>query len=268
VLELRNRSQGLAQGVITRDMIQSLEIPLPPLDEQKRISAILDKADQLRQKRRKAIALLDSLTQSIFLEMFGDPNGLFEHARLDQVCSVIRDGAHATPKYVESGIPFITVKNITSGSLSFEGAKWVSQDSHAELTKRVKPERGDILVSKDGTIGVPALIETDEEFSIFVSVALLKPNRNLVNSAFLVEQLRTDTLQRQIRDYSKGVAIRHLHLTDFRRLQIILPKIEIQDAFVKRAKMVQHKKLEMMASLLQQEHLFASLQHRAFTGQL
>lgn len=265
---LNTAGGGATREALTKAQLEALEIPLPPLDEQKRIAAILDKADQLRQKRRQAIALLDSLTQSIFLEMFGDPNRAFEKVPLGSVCSTIRDGAHATPRYVESGIPFVTVKNITSGSLSFEGAKSVSQETHAELTKRVKPERGDILVSKDGTIGIPCLVETDEEFSIFVSVALLKPIRDLVNPAFLASQLGTEALQRQIRGYSKGVAIRHLHLTDFRRLQIILPGIEMQEKFVTRARHVQNERQQVRASLSQFDGLFSSLQHRAFSGQL
>ena len=73
VSRLRARSQGMAQGVITREMLQDIAIPLPPLPEQRRIAEILDKADALRAKRRAALAQLDTLTQSIFLDMFGDP---------------------------------------------------------------------------------------------------------------------------------------------------------------------------------------------------
>lgn len=268
VSDMMRKATGASYPAISDRIVKDSEIPLPPLDEQKRIAAILDKADQLRQKRRQAIALLDSLTQSIFVEMFGVPNPTFENVLLGDVCSTIRDGAHATPKYVESGIPFVTVRNITSGSVSFEGAKYVSHETHAELTKRVKPERGDILVSKDGTIGIPCLVETDEEFSIFVSVALLKPIRSLVNPAFLSTQLGTESVQRQIREYSKGVAIRHLHLTDFRRLKIILPELEIQEKFVARARQIQDGKRQLANSLTGLDSLFSSLQHRAFSGQL
>lgn len=266
--QLEALGNGATFKEVSKATVSRIEIPLPPLDEQKRIAAILDKADALRRKRRQALALLDSLTQSIFLEMFDAENYNKSKVSLDDVCSVIRDGTHSTPKYVEAGIPFVTVKNISSGSLSLDGSKYITYDTHMELTKRVKPQRGDILVSKDGSIGIPCIVDTDTEFSIFVSVALLKPIKERVNSIFLSAQLGAEAVQRQIREYSKGVAIRHLHLADFRRLQITLPSIEIQDQFAARIDNIQRKKEMVKASCEGLDSLFASLQHRAFTGQL
>jgi type I restriction enzyme S subunit len=143
--DLSSKGRGATFPQVSRSDITDMALDLPRLDEQRRIAAILDKADALRQKRKRAIALLDSLTQSIFMEMFEDVT-VSEVRALGDVCTLIRDGAHATPTYVESGVPFVTVRNIVSGSVDLSNVKYVSPETHADLTKRAKPERGDILV--------------------------------------------------------------------------------------------------------------------------
>jgi type I restriction enzyme S subunit len=182
--------------------------------------------------------------------------------------SSINDGTHKTPNYVSSGVPFVTVKNINTGKLDFSNTKFISQEEHEELTKRTKPERGDILVSKDGTIGIPCPIQTDMVFSIFVSVALLKPKSEIVDQVFLTTQLASESVQQQIRAGTKGIAIRHLHLTDFKRLKILLPPLPLQKEFAQRVEAVEKLKATHHASLSQLQALFASLQHRAFRGEL
>jgi type I restriction enzyme S subunit len=268
---LLQRRVGGAQPNISQGIIKSLEVPVPPLPKQRRIAEVLDRAEGLRAKRRAALAELDSLTQAIFLEMFG-PKGEFvarcTTSPLEALCRSINDGVHKTPVYVESGVPFITVRNITSGKLNFTETKFISISDHHSFTKRTKPEKGDILVSKDGTIGVPCPIDTDTEFSIFVSVALLKPRRELVDQSFLVAQFRSGWVQRQIRSESKGIAIRHLHLEDFKRLKFIVPPLSLQQEFARRAAGVQRLKATQRKSLGEMDALFASLQHRAFRGEL
>jgi type I restriction enzyme S subunit len=145
---------GVGLQHVTRPMVDNLKIPLPPLDEQQRIVAALDRADALLRKRKRALHLLDSLTQSIFLEMFTPSSGLVGNAEtrmLGDVCELIRDGVHKTPNYIDEGVPFVTVKNIVSGTLDLTRTKFVSLEEHLSMTKRARPEPGDILVSKDGT---------------------------------------------------------------------------------------------------------------------
>ena len=255
------------------DINRCLEMtfPLPPIAQQKRIAAILDRAEELRGLRRQALAALDAIVQSIFLEMFGDLRSLVDKQNivsLSSICHSINDGTHKTPVYVSCGIPFITVKNIVSGKLDFSNTKFISEEEHKELTKRTKPERGDVLVSKDGTIGVPCPIQTNAEFSSFVSVALLKPKADLVDQIFLVAQLSSEWLQEQIRAGTKGIAIRHLHLTDFKRLKLLLPPLSLQQEFVQRVEAIEQLKATHRESLAQLDALFASLQHRAFRGEL
>jgi len=266
-----SRGVGGAQPNISQQIIRETEIFLPPIAEQKRIAAILDKAEELRSLRRKALAELDAIVQSIFLEMFGDPRSFTNSQKvvsLSSICHSINDGTHKTPSYVSYGVPFITVKNIVSGKLDFSNTKFISEEEHQELTKRTKPENGDVLVSKDGTIGVPCPIQTSTQFSIFVSVALLKPKTDLVDQIFLVTQLSSGWLQEQIKAGTKGIAIRHLHLTDFKRLKLFLPPLPLQQEFARRVEAIDRLKATQRQSLAQLDTLFASLQHRAFQGEL
>lgn len=274
--DLQSRLFGSAGGSAIKNVkplseIRQVKFHLPDLYEQQRIAEILDRAEELRSKRREAIAQLDILNQAIFLEMFGDPRKLSnkqEIVPLSFLCHSINDGTHKTPNYVSCGVPFVTVKNITTGKLDFSNTKFVSQAEHTELTKRTKPERGDILVSKDGTIGVPCPVQTDTVFSIFVSVALLKLKADIVDQIFLTTQLASEWVQEQIRAGTKGIAIRHLHLTDFKRLRILLPPLALQHEFAHRIEAIEKLKAAHCASLSELNALFASLQHRAFRGEL
>lgn len=101
--------------------------------------------------------------------------------RLGTVLNKLTDGAHKTPKYVEHGVPFLSVKDMSSGYISLSDAKYISYDEHVELYKRCNPEKGDILLSKVGTTGIAVVVDIDQEFSLFVSLALLKFNLNTHN---------------------------------------------------------------------------------------
>ena len=252
--------------------IEQMEILAPKSVEGRgRIAAILDTGDALRQKRKRALNLVEGLTAAAFQDRFLNERkeaAPDRFAPLGDLCHIIRDGVHKTPSYVESGVPFVTVKNITSGELDLRQTKFISESEHLELTKRVCPQPGDVLVSKDGTIGVPCLVPEGPIFSIFVSVALLRPRIELIDATFLAEQIRTDAVQQQIKESSKGIAIRHLHLGDFAKLRILVPPLKDQAAFVSDMLLIREHRDRIRRNLLQFEALFSSLQSRAFSGQL
>src|SRR2546430_14834545 len=120
---------------------------------------------------------------------------------------------HKKPNYVPSGIPFVTVRNLTAGlGISFEKLNYVTPDDHAEFLRRANPEQGDILVSKDGTLGVIRVINTDVEFSIFVSVALVKPVIRAMGSYFGTAPAPPPV---QFLLGPKGPGLQHLQLEEF-----------------------------------------------------
>lgn len=108
----------------------------------------------------------------------------WEWVRLIDLCCLISDGTHKTPTYVEQGVPFVSVKDISSGYLDFSNVKYITQEEHEKLISRCKPEIHDILLCRIGTLGKAIKIDTDREFSIFVSLGILKLlNWNLSNQS-------------------------------------------------------------------------------------
>jgi type I restriction enzyme S subunit len=245
------------------------EIPLPPIAEQRRIAAILDKSDALRRKRKRALDLLNSLTQSIFLEMFGDErNSPFDIRVLDTITDKITDGAHFTPTYVESGVPFLRVTDIQDEAINWQAVKYIPQEEHDELVLRCRPEPGDVLLSKNGTIGIPRYVDWENIFSIFVSLCLIKPAKNILSGCYLTAYLKTGAAQRQLRQHSKTGTVTNLHLTEIRKMLIPLPPIEEQRKWEEMEVTLRSRSKRQLRAFINSEALFLSLQSRAFSGQL
>ncbi len=265
------KTKATSQPKLALFRIEELEIPLPPLKEQKRIAAILDKADAIRRKRQQAIQLADDFLRSVFLDMFGDPVSNpkgWEVYSLSDLTSKITDGTHKTPTYISEGIPFLSAKNIKNQGLDWTDTKFISVDEHQDLSKRCNPEIGDIILSKSGSLGTPAIVDVDREFSLFESAALLKPISEIINPMYLLHFLRSSPGKYLMLKSAKGVAIRHLHLTDLRQLQVILPPLSIQGDFAQLVRRITSliRNLEVMKG--ENTNVFCSLSQKAFSGKL
>ena len=148
---------------------------------------------------------------------------------LAQLCTRITDGTHQTPNYQDQGVIFISAKNIKDGQLDFADRKYITREEHEFLTKSAKPIPGDLLLTKSGSLGDVALIpELDFEFSIFESLALLKPRRDLVDSNYLYQYIRSPEAARHFHGITTGLAVKHLHLGDLRKLKVFLPPLKRQ----------------------------------------
>jgi type I restriction enzyme, S subunit len=269
---LENLGNGATFKEVSKTVVSAIEIPLPPLAEQRKIAAILDQAEALRAKRRASLTELDTLTSSLFLEMFGDPsrrpNGI-KVLPLSDITTKITDGVHLKPNYTEGGVPFISVKDVTSGVLRFDDCKFISREDHLRFTKRCKAERNDILYTKVGaTYGRSALVDTDREFSIYVSVCLIKPNRDLVEPIFLNTAMSTAAIKSQADRRIKGIGVPDLHLDQIQNFLIPLPPLEKQRGFVGHVLAIERMKIAQRQSLSRLDDLFAAIQQRAFRGEL
>lgn len=119
--------------------------------------------------------------------------------RLGEITFDISDGTHNTPKYTLNGVHFLSVKDISGGYLNFDNAKFISQDTHKILKKRCFPRYNDLLITKVGSnTGIPVLVDTEKEFSLFVSVALLKYPQNLVYPQYLLRLIQSPLIQKQV----------------------------------------------------------------------
>ena len=150
---------------------------------------------------------------------------------LSEVCIKITDGTHKTPNYLDEGITFISAKNIIDGRLNFSDIKHISESEYQEIQKRCQTEQGDVLLAKSGSLGMTAIVETDEPLGLFESLAILKYDRALLNGVFLCRQMQSDTVQRQLMSNVKGVAVKHLHLNVIASTTIIVPLLGLQEEF-------------------------------------
>lgn len=248
-----------------------LEIPLYPLDTQKKIAAILDAADAYRQKTKTLIEKYDQLAQSLFLDMFGDPfksNNKFKKIDFELLTERITYGFTNPMKHLDKGIHILTAKNIQNGFIDYENVHYADITEYKELTSKSKPDKNDILITKDGSIGRTALFEADFPVCINQSVTLVKPNHNLVNARYLVAYLISDSVQSRIQNMGKGGGLKHLQITELAKFPTVLPEINVQNQFVARIQLIEAQKQQAQASLQKAEDLFNSLLQRAFKGEL
>jgi len=191
--------------------------------------------------------------------------------RLENLCSKITDGAHKTPKYSNSGVPFISVKDVYDNQISFDDTKFISQEEHNELYKRCNPEYDDILLTKSGTIGRTAVVKTRDEFSLFVSVALLKNYKNVINSTYLSLNIQDFFNKTNISQTIKGGVIKNYHISDMKEQLIPLPPLEEQQEIVRVLDEVlenENKVKELLELEERIDILEKSILHKAFKGEL
>jgi type I restriction enzyme S subunit len=253
--------------------IKLLEIPLPPLAEQKRIAAILDKADAIRRKRQQAIQLADDFLRAVFLDMFGDPvtnpKG-WEIKPLSSICRKITDGTHHSPPIVKEGVPYVTAKHLKKTGLEFHKKPWyVSKESHQAIYSRCNPVLNDVLYIKDGaTTGLAAINKYNFEFSMLSSLALLKPDYGKITSEFLCMFLNHPRTKLVLTANMAGAAITRLTLAKIKDVKVPLPDLATQKRFSETYITVRNflDKVTSSSDLANQE--FNSLSQKAFSYNL
>ena len=154
--------------------------------------------------------------------------------RLGEILYKLTDGAHSTPKYTDYGIPFISVKDLSSGYLNFDSCKYITEEEHSILFNRCNPEFGDILLTKVGTTGIPVIVDTDKQFSLFVSVALLKFNQLKLSNIFLKYLINSPLVQIQAKENTKGVGNKNWVMRDIANTIIPLPPLDEQKRIVEK----------------------------------
>ena len=156
----------------------------------------------------------------------------WEWVRLGTILYKLSDGTHSRPRYVASGIPFISVKDVSDGKLDFSDCKYITAEEHRELYSRCNPEYGDILLTKVGTTGIPVLVDTTNEFSLFVSVALLKFNQEMLSNEYLIYLINSPLVQKQVEKNTRGVGNKNWVMRDIANTLIVIPPLLEQKRIV------------------------------------
>lgn len=263
---------------LNKAKLKKLQIPLPPLDEQKRIAGILDAADALRAKRRESIALLDTLLQSTFLDMFGDPvtNPMgWDELAIADLCDSpddVRCGPFGTQlqqhEFTDSGIPLWGIKHVNAG-FSFLTDEFVTQEKAEKLTNySIIP--GDLVMTRKGTIGNCHIYPSHLEPGIMHSDLLrLRVSPDKANAQFISSQFAySRRIQRQLELMSPGAVMPGINVTKLKKLLVETPPLDLQQQFATIVECVEQQKARQYSHLIGLDDLSASLQSRAFRGEL
>lgn len=263
--------KGAAQVNLNTKWLQSFLIPFPPLEEQeeivKKIDGLFELIDKKEQNDNQKSKLKQVLKERILYNAIHgtlvDNDLSLKPVDVDEINEVafeipsnwkwscfgkmadkITDGTHSTPKYTSDGIPFLSVKDMSNGKLSFDSCKYISKEEHDSLYKRCDPKKGDLLITKVGTTGVPVIVDVDFEFSLFVSVALLRFNQEKFDNRFLKYVVQSSYVQNIIDENTKGMANKNWVIKKIAETPIPIPPLEEQKRIV--------EKIESLFELIEQ----------------
>ena len=272
VSEMVRRATGASYPAVSDRIILESSLPLPPLPEQRRIAEMLDRAEALRAKRRAALAQLDTLTQSIFLDMFGDPianaKGFPVRPLIDLIdpkrpisYGILMPG----PDQAE-GVKYVRVVDMRNGGIELSGIRKTTE-SISNAFRRSLLKRGDLLMSIRGHVGrfavVPAELDGSNITQDTARLAIVG-----ADPVFVRECLRTRGFQHWMAKHTKGVAVRGINLGDVKLMPIILPDIRAQRDFARLATATERVRAVHASSIAGLDSMFAALQHRAFRAEL
>lgn len=248
-------------------------IPLPPLETQKQIAAVLEKADQLRKDCQQMEQELNSLAQSVFIEMFGDPatnpKGWILKT-IGDVATKVTDGEHQTPQRTDSGYKLLSARNVQHGFLDVinEKVDYVGEEEFLRISKRLTLEKSDVLLSCSGTIGRAALNTLDEPFCLVRSAAVIRLDNKVIIPEFIVGYLNSKYMQSVMHHEANSSGQPNLFQNQIRKLPLYIPPLQKQNNY----RDFLAKNNEGLADLknlnANLDELFSSLMQKAFSGEL
>lgn len=255
--EFQQSLKGYGNGIMEIRMripignLNNVMLPIPSPTEQKAIADYLDKEcariDDIVEKQRNIIEKLKKYKKSVIteavtkglnpnakmkdsgIEWIGEMPEYYKLSKLKYYVNYITDGTHSTPEYVAEGIPFLSIKDISSGKLDFSDTKYISLEQHQELSRHAPIEKGDILFTRIGTLGVSVIVDVDIAFDIFVSVGLLKPKDN-INIKYLNYVMNSEYYYQYIQlvKAGGGTSAAKFNLFDVSNSPIIYPPLKEQ----------------------------------------
>jgi len=293
--QIESLSAGTTRTRISRKLFGRVLFPTPSISDQKRIADILQAIDRAIAHTEALIEKYHQIKAGLMHDLFTRGIGadgklrptreeapeLYQESAigsiprewgikpLAELTSKIVDGVHHTPDYVDHGIPFVTVKNLTgSSSIDFENLNYIDEKTHRMCYSRADPRPGDVLVTKDGTLGTCRIVREDmPEFSIFVSVALIRVTEELTPK-WLHFFFDSGSYLKQLGYLSSGTGLKHIHLEHFKKFQIALPKKNEQQQINKRVQIVEDKLSSEKNTLSKLIAEKAGLMHDLLTGKV
>ena len=275
-LNFDNTDRAVMGATLNKAKLNELKIPYCEINKQKEIVEVLNKAQELINKRKDQIAALDELVKSKFIEMFGDPitnPKNIEQVYLKDLSKLITKGASPNwqgIEYVddETQTLFVTSENVREGYIDLSKKKFL-MDAFNEKQKRSVLQSGDFLINIVGaSIGRAAQFNLDIKANINQAVALVRLKDGVINDKYLLTYLNSPKALKMYESMQVSVARANLSLQNINDLEILLPPIELQNQFADFVKQVDKLKFEMEKSLKELEDNFNSLMEKAFNEEL
>jgi type I restriction enzyme, S subunit len=263
-------NKAVNQASVSIGNLKTIPVTVPPLAEQRRIAEVLDRAEALRAKRRAALAQLDSLAQSILQELLRNCREL-KTKSLEQIARDMHQGINTVTEKIEyktEGYPIIQSKHITQGYLDLSDARFVNEATFAKYKDNYSPEKHDLLLCNIGTIGKSLLMEEQIDFLIAWNLFLIKLNDREVLPCYCKHFFDHLAGRHYFDKFLTGGTVKFISKKTLGATPIQLPPIGLQREFVRRVGAVEKLKAAQRASLAELDALFATLQHRAFRGEL
>jgi type I restriction enzyme S subunit len=232
--QIQKEAQGAKVFGISATRISNIKIKFPKnKSEQQKIASCLSSLDEVIAGERQKLALLQQHKKGLLQQLFPqegqtvptlrfkefEDSGEWEVKLLNEISPAVFDGTHQTPTYTENGIPFFSVENIISGSKN----KYISREDYLLATSKNKPEKGDIIITRIGNIGTSKVIDWDYEFSIYVTLAIIKKSP-VFDSYYLHSYFQTSRYQKEILSKSLLNAVPcKINMEELRKTKILLP---------------------------------------------
>ena len=269
-------NNGENQTNLRKDDILACPLIKPSIEEQKRMVGELDEVFISLEKAKENISInlenAKSIYQSELNRVFTEKGENWDTKLLKEVCEKITDGTHQTPKYFEEGFIFLSSKNVTSGFIDWDNVKYIDEKQHLEMQKRVSPKKGDILLAKNGTTGVAAMVDRDVVFDIYVSLAWLRSKGDVLPE-FLLVFVNSPVAKKQFNHRLKGIGVPNLHLEEIREVEISYPKskeaqmelVKFFNSLLAKTKSLEEKYIHKLEKV---EELKSGILKRAFENEL
>lgn len=236
---------------VTKGVFESTPIPLPPLAEQQRIvdriEYLFAKLEEAKEKAQSVLDSFETRKAAILHKAFtgeltakwrakhGVGMDSWQSETLQSVCSMkITDGTHKTPTYCDAdiGVPFISAKDVTGEAICWDKIKYIVPELHDELYARLAPQIDDILLAKNGTTGVAAIVDVDKVFDLYVTLAVLRPDKSKILPRYLLRIVNSPVCKNQFDEHLTGIGVPNLHLRDIKEVVIQVPSLAEQTAII------------------------------------
>lgn len=254
---------GSTFKAISSKVVANTIIPLPPLSTQQSIVAELEEINNLLSLKRKELETYDKLAQSLFYEMFGDPvenEKGWEVKKLESICTNIVDCPHSTPKKVDypTQYPCIRTSELRGGSIYWNSMQYLDEDEYKIRIARLKPEAGDIVFGREGTIGDAVILPVGYSFSLGQRTMLLRADSSIISNVFLHKVILSEWVKLQIRAVNVSSTVAHVNIKDFKQFNIPLPPLPLQQLFASRIEAIEAQKANVKAAIEKLETLLAA----------